>query len=73
MYVASDKAGEVLNLAESIMRKGIKYMDAAHLACAIIANASFFLTTDKRILKYDGDAIQVVNPIDFIRIQEGQQ
>ena len=71
-YVASDKADEVFTLAEEIMQEGIKYMDAAHLACAILSKSDYFITTDKRVLKYESDTIQVANPIDFIRIQEEQ-
>ncbi|GHU72411.1 hypothetical protein FACS1894184_20120 [Clostridia bacterium] len=72
VFIASDKAAEVLALAGDIMSEGIKYMDASHLACAIVSKANYFLTTDKRILKYKGSLINVINPIDFVRMQEEQ-
>lgn len=71
-YVASDKASDILMLAKTIMRDGIKYMDAAHIACAIVSKSEYFLTTDKRVLKFKSDAIKVTNPIDYVRIQEEQ-
>jgi predicted nucleic acid-binding protein len=69
-YVAADRIDEVRSIAENIMRQGIKYMDAAHLACAIVSKSDYFLTTDKRVLKLKSDLIQAINPLDFIRIQE---
>ena len=45
-------------------------MDASHLACAIISGCDYFITTDKRLLKYKTDEIKVINPVDFIRIRE---
>lgn len=52
------------------MKTGIKYKDACHVACAIYANCEYFITTDKRLLKYKSDKIKLVNPIDFIDILE---
>ena len=69
-YVAKDKFDEVLLLSSEIMDTGIKYMDASHIACAILASCDYFITTDKRLLKYNTDKIKVVNPIDFIRMWE---
>ena len=42
---------EILHLAGSLNRQGLKKFDALHLACAISANADYFLTTDNGILK----------------------
>lgn len=56
--------------ALNIMKTGIKYKDACHLACAIYANCEYFITTDKRLLKYKSDKIKLVNSIDFIDILE---
>ena len=57
-------------LASDIMETGVKYMDAAHTACAIIANCDYLITTDKRLLKYKSDKINITNPVDFIRMWE---
>ena len=70
IYIAKDKLDEVLALATEIMKTGVKYMDASHTACAIIAGCDYLITTDKRLLKYKSDKINVINPIDFIRIWE---
>jgi hypothetical protein len=50
---------------KEIMQTGVKYADAAHVACAILANCDYFITTDKRLLKYQTDCIKLINPIDF--------
>lgn len=54
------------------METGIKYKDACHVASAILAECSYFLTTDKRLLKYKDEKIKIMNPIDFLREMEGQ-
>jgi len=70
IYVAKDKQNDILRLSEKIMQTGIKYMDAAHVACSIIAGCDYFITVDKRLLKYKSDRISLINPVDFIRIWE---
>jgi len=70
IYVAKDRHFEVLALASEIMETGIKYMDAAHVACSIIAGCKYLITTDKRLLKYKSDKITLINPVEFIRIWE---
>ena len=70
IYVAKDKLNEVSPLASEIMETGVKYMDASHTACAIIAGCDYLITTDKRLLKYKSDQIKIINPIDFIRMWE---
>jgi predicted nucleic acid-binding protein len=54
------------------MATGIKHKDAIHLATAIIAESDYFITTDKRVLKYQSARIKATNPIEFIRIWEAQ-
>ena len=70
VYIAKDKLNEVLALAADIMEKGVRYMDAAHTACAIIADSDYLITTDKRLLKYKSNKINIINPVDFIRMWE---
>ena len=69
-YVGDNKQDEVEELASEIMKTGVKYKDACHVASAIIAECEVFLTTDKRLLKYQTDKIKIMNPIDFIRERE---
>ena len=71
VYVAKDKYADILTLAMEIMELGVKYMDASHIACAVLASCDYFITTDKRLLKYKSDRLNIINPVDFIRIWEG--
>ena len=58
-------------MAREIMETGVKYKDACHVASAILAECSYFISTDKRLLKYKSDVIKIVNPIEFISEMEG--
>ncbi len=58
---------EIRTQASYYMNLGLKQKDAAHIACAVSANADYFLTTDKGILNKQITEIQVVNPIEFVR------
>lgn len=53
-----------------IMKTGIKETDALQLASAIMGKADYFLTTDKRLLKYQTDKIHIMNPLEFVSIME---
>ena len=70
VFVDSDKIAEVKSLAEEIMSTGVKEVDAAHIACAILAECDYFLTTDRRVLKYLNDKIEIMNPIEFLKVLE---
>ena len=51
---------------------GYALKDAVHLACSIIAECDYFITTDKRVLNYKTDKIKIVNPINFVNIWREQ-
>jgi len=53
-------------MAKDIMTTGVKAADAAHVACAIAGHCDYFLTVDKRLLKYQDNRIIICNPIEFI-------
>ncbi|MFZ4526174.1 MAG: type II toxin-antitoxin system VapC family toxin [Chlorobium sp.] len=59
----------VENIALKLALIGIKPMDALHVACAIEAEAEYFLTTDKALLRTMAkhDHLRVVDPVEFIR------
>lgn len=59
-----DKA--VREQAAKIMETGIRLMDACHIACAMLAQCDVFLSTDKRVLKYQSEAIRIMNPVMFV-------
>lgn len=73
IFVDSDKITEIKKIAEEIMSTGVKEVDAAHIACAILAECDYFLTTDHRVLKYRNDKIEIMNPIEFLKMLEVTQ
>ncbi len=70
VFVDSSYLEKATVLAAEIMTTGVKKMDAYQVAAAIIGKADYFLTTDKRLLKYKTEKIKMINPIDFVRILE---
>ena len=66
VYVGIDKSKEVLEIAKRTMSKGIKLYDALHVACAVVAECDYFISTDKRLLKCRGENFKMVNPIVFL-------
>ena len=68
-YVSENKRAEIEKIALDIMSMGVKHKDAIHFACAIISLCDYFITTDKRLLKYKTDKLKIVNPIDFIELR----
>lgn len=67
VYVSDTRLEEVSKQAHEIMKTGVKYKDACHVACAIMSDCEYFLTTDRRLLKYRTDKLKIINPLDFIR------
>lgn len=67
VYVSDAKLEEVSGQAHKIMETGVKYKDACHVVCAILSECEYFLTTDRRLLKYRTDKLKMMNPLDFIR------
>lgn len=65
-YVGPERKDEIVSMATEIMSTGIKFKDACHVASAVYANCEYFISTDKRLLKYKTDQIKLVNPIDFV-------
>ena len=67
-FVSGSNNETAISLTEEIMLTGIKLKDASHVACAIIANCDYLITTDKRLAKLQDERIKVINPIEFIEI-----
>ena len=61
-----DETDDVINIAKNAQKTGLKAKDSLHVACAIVANCDYMLTTDRRFLKYTDTRIQVLNPMQFI-------
>lgn len=72
VYVSENNATEVRSIAKAIMEAGIKTHDAYHIACALIAQCDYFLTTDKRVLKYNHDSLILQNPLEFVKLFGGE-
>ena len=53
-------------IANEIAATGVNATNSVHVACAIFSKCDYFLTTDKRIIKYVTDKTKIVTPIGFI-------
>ncbi|MDA3800052.1 MAG: PIN domain protein [Kiritimatiellae bacterium] len=60
---------ELLHYAKMFLKCGFKKYDSLHIACAIIGNAEYFVTTDDGILRKSNlvEDIQLIDPIGFIK------
>jgi predicted nucleic acid-binding protein len=67
-YIGDEYREQLKPLTAEIMATGVKLQDAVHLACAIVANCDYFLTTDKRLSKYKTDKLKICNPVEFVNI-----
>jgi len=64
--IVVDSSDSIRQMAREIISTGIKAADAAHVACAIAGSCDYFLTVDKRLLRYKDPRIIICNPVDFI-------
>lgn len=60
---------ELIEMANSLNKKGFPKIDSLHMACAIISKCEYFLTTDDKILKLSiaVNEININDPIGFIK------
>ena len=70
-YVGSKRKDDVEKRAAKIMETGVKHYDACHVASAILAECDYFITVDKRLLKFQSEEVKIVNPIQFVAETEG--
>lgn len=61
---------ELMQYAKFFLNLGIAQKDALHVACALMANADYFLSTDDKFLKKlkKQDKINGINPVEFIGV-----
>ena len=71
VYIDRTFLEPVKTIAASIQQTGVKTADAYHVACSIIGQCDYMLTTDDQLLRYYTDRIQIVNPVEFIRQMGG--
>jgi predicted nucleic acid-binding protein len=58
-----------INAAANNLRKlNLRTKDALHVACAIHAQAVYFISTDKRLLNKPIDKIKLVSPVKFLEV-----
>ena len=70
VYIGADQEDKILPRAKEIMDTGIKAKDAIHAACAIEAGCDYLITTDKRFSGLRSSEVKVINPVDFVRLEE---
>src|SRR5665647_2426330 len=60
----TNESDQIKEIAERLYRIGIKAKDALHIACAVIQECDYFITTDKFLIKKlaNFEKITVVNP-----------
>lgn len=63
---------EVISLAKEINNHGLKAKDALHIASAIYAGCSYFITTDDDIINKNEfiDNIDILNPVEMLKVIE---
>lgn len=71
VHVGTEVQSEIEEMAEDIMETGVKFKDACHVASAIFAGCQYFISTDKRLLKYKSPEIELITPIEFVSRWEG--
>ena len=70
LYISHINASNIEKRAIKIMEANIKTRDAYHIACAIEGRCSYFITTDKQLLKYNQQEIIICNPVQFLDYYE---
>ena len=73
VHVGIENVPKLTEMTAKIMETGVKTNDAYHVASAILANCDYFLTTDRRLLKYQSDKIILMNPVNFVKILEADK
>ena len=71
IYIGAERDEIITQIAKTIMGTGVKEKDAYHVASAMYAGCAFFITTDKRLLKYKNTRIRMVTPVAFVEEMEG--
>lgn len=61
---------EILNTGKELKKLNISEKDALHIACALFSKCSYFITTDYKLTSKRVDGIEIINPLDFIKIMD---
>ena len=65
-YIGDERKLDIEAKAAEIMKTGVRFKDACHVASAIYAECEYFISTDTRLLKYKTKEIKMVTPIQFV-------
>ncbi|MBR1730262.1 MAG: hypothetical protein IJ728_12160 [Selenomonadaceae bacterium] len=68
IYIGIENIEKLTEEVKIIVKSGIKEKDAYHIASAILADCDYFVTVDKRLLKFSNDKIKIINLIDFMEV-----
>jgi predicted nucleic acid-binding protein len=63
---------QIRQRAETLERKGLKALDALHIACAEAAHCDYFLTCDDRLVKRfrrQARMLRVCTPTEFVELE----
>jgi predicted nucleic acid-binding protein len=61
---------EIRHSSLAFQKRGLTWVDALHVACAVKARCDYFITVDKRIINKAITEINILNPIQFIQFHE---
>lgn len=66
--IVIEESENIIQKAREVIQLGIDLKDALHVACALVAEADYFLTTDRKLLNKLAaiETLNAVNPIAFI-------
>jgi len=67
-YITSTSSDFINSYSRKLSLLGLKYMDSAHIACAILSGCNYFITVDYRVLKAKTSDIQIVSPQRFLEL-----
>lgn len=70
--MGTDRRAEIEAKANEIMKTGVKFKDACHVASAIYSKCEFFISTDRRLLNFVTTEIKMVTPIQFVTETESE-
>jgi predicted nucleic acid-binding protein len=68
VFVTENK--DIISFAEGLAQIGMKPKDALHVACAVSSECERFFTTDRRLSNKQIGEIRIMNPLDFVGLEE---
>ncbi len=66
--VDTSETQTLLELATNLLEMHVKAKDALHIACSVVMQCDYFITTDLNLIKKTNnfEKIKIVSPVDFI-------